>query len=129
METLIIKDTIFEFVNARQILNMGGPWVGDMNVDGKKSIGSVIIDNVVYYGMHDSIYFIKYYGDINCCFAVCLYDLSRKEIYKFDKAFDMIFIKEISDNKLVYFDAFHEENDKYRRELSLNDLERVLIKQ
>lgn len=46
MGKIIIKGQKIHFENPNQIINMGGPWIGDLFLGNKIIQSSVIIDNL-----------------------------------------------------------------------------------
>lgn len=48
-----------EFKNPDQIINMGGPWISDLYINGNEIENEIIIDN--YLEDSEFYYFVKYF--------------------------------------------------------------------
>ncbi len=126
MEEISIKGRRIRFKNPDQIINMGGPWVGELHLDEYKLTDFVIIDNLLHEKDSDKIYFVKYHQISNRqkdnYFSVNYYDFLKRKIFMFDKKFDKVFIVSITTNNVLnYYEAFYDMTDKtYLKELTLS---------
>lgn len=124
---MISHDEI-EFENMNQILNMGGPWVGDLIVEGNKIASNVFDEYLLKEDETGAVllYFVTYSDDSKWMnengFFVNKYNLETHELKQFKKRFEKIFLESIDSNVLTYHDAFHGENPDKRRTIELKDL-------
>lgn len=126
MQELIINGKSISFNNPNQIINMGGPWVGELLIGNHKVIDNVIIDNLHYNNEHGRLYFIKYNKisrwQKDNYFSIYYVDILTDKLYIYDLKFDVIFIKGIDSNyELTYYEAFHDQDEKKIRKLSLKN--------
>jgi hypothetical protein len=131
MEDLIINGKVIKFINPDQIINMGGPWVGELMIGDDKIMDNVIIDNTIYDVHQNRLYIVKYFNlskwQHKNYFSICYLDLFTDKIYVIDLKFEMIFIKEIySSNELIYYEAFHDQDEKVKKKLNLETIRKYL---
>lgn len=100
-----------DFENPDQIINMGGPWIGTLIINNKNVSDNIIIDN--YFEKEGIYYFVKYFGiskkqkdNYFTVFRVNTTSLNF-EIELSNEKFDTIYIENIEDNLLYYYDGFH----------------------
>lgn len=101
------------FLNPSQILNMGGPWIGDMYINDTLIIKDCVLDNYLYSAKLNSLYFVQYHliSRYYWYFSISFIDLEDNTVFKYDKEFDMLYLNEfISDYELEIFRAFHTQN-------------------
>jgi len=60
MNTIKISEEIVWFKNIDQIINMAGPWVGDLIIGNTSIIDNVLIDNIVYCPECHKLLFVRY---------------------------------------------------------------------
>ena len=101
-----------EFQNPRQIINMGGPWIGDLYIGGLLIDNNVIVENVIYKQDLDSYLFIKYHNiskwQKDNYFTINLWDKANDLKKESDDKFDMLYISEGSNNdEILIYKAFH----------------------
>lgn len=113
------------FTNPDQIINMGGPWIGELNIDGIKISDNVLIDNVYIDLNNERLYFVKYFPvsrwQKDNYFSVCYYDIKEERVCMNDLRFSQIFIASISNNlTLTYFDAFHDADSTKKKTIQLS---------
>lgn len=120
-------------VNPRQILNMGGPWVGTLVAQKLPfSCDNIIIDNVLLDSPRHRILFAKYHrvskwNDDNY-FTIDLLDLKAWRQMESVKHLKMVYLSRmIGDNLLEYFEAFNDADVSKRRVQELNYSEFILI--
>jgi len=116
-----------DFKNPNQILNMGGPWVGEMFYNGKQVTDNVIIDNILFEEGLNRLFFVKFNEQSKWkndnYFTINYFDLSTYNVFKYESKFESIFISSISDNgELLYYEAFHDKNKETKKKINLKDL-------
>ncbi len=115
-----------EWKDVDQILGMGGPWIGQLTIDGTRIEDDCIVDNTIYEASLNTLFFAKYISNSKWArdnyFVVGMVDMSSLEVTLSDESFTMIYLDSIEEGKLVYHSAFHGEFEKNRREIRLNDL-------
>lgn len=112
-----------EFAKAKQILNMGGPWIGDLMIDGKLISKDCLIDNYIIDSPNSKLYFVKYRsttGMMNGVFFTINFFLFKEDkLFEYEKQFKILFIKQIMDGKMEIFEAFHDKLDKFKEYFDL----------
>lgn len=116
-----------DFKNPNQILNMGGPWVGEMYYNGKLVASNIIIDNLLFKEGVNRLYFVQYNEQSKWkkenYFTINYFDLSSYKVFTYESKFESIFICSISDRgELIYHEAFHDKNKETEKKLHLKDL-------
>lgn len=115
MKTKKVQEKDIKFENPNQIINMGGPWVGNLFLNGVFITSNVNIDNVVCKPSGSQVFFVKYY-DISKWqnknfFTINFLDLISNLLYEFERKFDKVFLGEFkNDNELEIYSAFHLDN-------------------
>jgi len=97
--------------DARQIINMGGPHIGDAFLGTELMAKDCIVGNFVYQEKTGFLFFVKYHR-INYYqgFTINFYDIKNKLEYEFDREFSIVHLGNfISENKLEIYPAFHGE--------------------
>jgi hypothetical protein len=102
----------YEFKNPDQIINMGGPWIGDFYYEDVFISKDIIIDNLLF--SDNKVYFVKYHSPSkkrsDIFFTICCWNIDMKSISESTQMFDMLYLKEmISDNEMIICNAFHGE--------------------
>ena len=69
--TMLLSDITLTITNPHQILNMGGPWVGDISIQNKLISKDCLIDNVLFKEDMNQLFFVnlKMYQSINAISA------------------------------------------------------------
>lgn len=116
---------LINFKNPRQIINMGGPWIGELFYEQKFITDNIIIDNFIYNVELEEAYFIKYnrisHWNTNNYFSLLNVDFKKFCIKEYSTKFEMIFIVKIDNNILTYNKCFHNVNVTDNYTLNLND--------
>ncbi|WP_144283500.1 hypothetical protein [Chryseobacterium echinoideorum] len=99
-----------QFGNPEQIINMGGPWVGDLIINNQNVSNNILIDN--YLEKELFYYFIKYFKiskkQKDNFFSVLRIDKNNMKVAVSIEKFEKIHIKDIEENSLYYYEGFHE---------------------
>lgn len=106
---MTLADVDIKIESAGEILNMGGPWVGDLYVSGKFITSGCLLDNYVIKEKQQLLFFIKH-NRINryWYFSVNFLDLNSFTQYQFDEEFTMAYLGEfVGENQLEVYRAFH----------------------
>lgn len=133
MDNQIILGKSVTFKSPEQIINMGGPWVGELIIDQKSVVDNVVIDNLYVNSETRKLYFIRYHEvskwQKDNFFFVYFIESGNGDMYMYDLKFDQVFIDEVSvNNELTYFDAFHNKNPDKIRKIDLNTVKCAYIK-
>jgi hypothetical protein len=101
-----------KFQNPQQIINMGGPWIGDLFVGDLLIDINVIIDNVIYKQDLDSYFFVKYHNiskwQKDNYFTINLWDRANAVKKESGDKFDMLYIKEgLNKDEILIYNSFH----------------------
>jgi len=121
-----MEEKAIKFNNPVQIINMGGPWIGELQIKDRIIADNVIIDNVYYNSNQQKLYFVRYH-DVskwkkNNFFLIYSLELRNNQLRMYDFKFEQVFIESVSDNEeLTYFAAFHNRNLKDMRKISLEN--------
>lgn len=123
----MIEIKSIKFENPEQIINMGGPWIGDFIYNNIIISKNVIIDNYICNIEQERIFFIQYKKVSNWqkenYFLLNYLDTNTGNIHTFDFKFDRIFIESInSDSLLTYYEAFCEQDEQKQKSINLNEL-------
>ena len=106
-----------EYLNHRQILNMGGPWVGDLLINNSYISDNVIIDNLLYDQISQDVFFVKFndnkaYWLKDVYFTICKIDLQTNTFVEYAEKFSKVYLhRKISDCELEIYKAFHNKNN------------------
>jgi hypothetical protein len=99
------------FQNPTQILNMGGPWIGDFFIDEIFISNNVLIDNIVFQPEWDKIFFTNFEKHL---FFVNYINLKDFFVYKYIESFDIVnFGSQIDENSFSIYHAFHNKNNDF----------------
>jgi len=60
MNDIIIDGKSLRFDTPGQVINMGGLWIGELQIDDRIRIDSVIADNIYFSSNAKKLYFVKY---------------------------------------------------------------------
>ena len=120
MKEILIDNRDVAFENPVQIINMGGPWIGDLVIDNRKVIGNILIDNFYFDASNHRFYFILYNHTVNKRFSICYLSTKDMSIHVYLDYFEIIFIKEIINNdELIFYNAFHDKDVSKRTNVIL----------
>lgn len=118
MEDIIIQDRKIHFENPSQIINMGGPWIGDLYLEKKFILSHVIIDNLIYKKLSNKLFFVRYHNPSKWqsenYFTINFLDLSDYSLFEYQKKFDKVFLGDfVSEDDIEIFLAFHNSNREF----------------
>lgn len=98
-----------EFKNIDQIINMGGPWVGNLYINDNEIENKVIIDN--YLEDSEFYYFVKYFQiskkQKDNFFSIIRINKKNFDLVISKEKFLKIYIIDIKVNIVNYTDGFH----------------------
>lgn len=101
-DTLLYSEV--EFDDARQIINMGGPYIGGLLIRKKLIAKDCVVDNFVIDKTANRLFFVKYHhgtGFMNrAFFTINFYKLEDQALFQFKKHFNAIYLKDIKDDSL-----------------------------
>lgn len=104
-----MKNENIQFKNPDQIINMGGPWIGELIIENKSISDNILIDN--YLDKELFYYFIKYFKiskkQKDNFFSVLRIDKNNMKSSISIEKFEKINIKDIDGDSLYYYDGFH----------------------
>lgn len=109
--------------NPRQILNMGGPWIGNILLDGKLIAEDCITDNFVFGPQLETIYFVKYHvlSRYDWHFTINYTNLNERTVCEYSQRFKSIYIKRlVNEHELEIFHAFHDKMPLTRDIFNIN---------
>ena len=129
-----MNDIKLEFGEPDQHFNMGGPFLSDLALNGRLLQGKYLVNHSVYSNDKRYLLLSKYIPDYFemrkllfiskrkylICFRILIYDNKNNEYYQQNNFQRCLFIQSMSDNNIVYYEAFHNELEKYKRELLFN---------
>ncbi|MDQ0065135.1 hypothetical protein [Chryseobacterium lathyri] len=103
------NDIIFK--NPDQIINMGGPWVGELAINDTKISKNIIVDN--YLEDNEFYYFIKYFKiskkQKENYFLVLRINKNNMDYQISKEKFEKIYLTKIENDTLYYCEGFHEQ--------------------
>ena len=125
MSKLPITGIDIKVTDTDQVLNMGGPWIGDLLVNEKFVSDNCIVDNFVFDEKRQLLFFIKFHviTKFYFYFTINFYNIGYNTVFEFEREFSMVYLKQlINENGLEIFNAFHGQNLQ-RRDLFCLDSE------
>lgn len=115
MDRIILNHKIITFDNPNQIINMGGPWVGNLNFNNCIFVENVVLDNFINDESNERFYFVKYNKiskwESDNFFQIQIIDYKHDKLTVVEKRFKKIFIDKIINSDLFYFEAFYNNNE------------------
>jgi len=102
----------YDFKNADQVINMGGPWIGDFYYDDSFISKNVIVDNLLF--SDNKVYFVKYHSlskkRSDIFFTICCWDIDIKSLSESTQTFNVLYLREIiNDKEMIICNTFHGE--------------------
>ncbi|MFC4687672.1 hypothetical protein ACFO4P_12070 [Epilithonimonas pallida] len=98
-----------QFKNPEQIINMGGPWIGQLYFNDKYINDNIVIKN--YIEKDNYVYFIQYFLISNKqkdnFFSVIKLNTSNLKVTVSNEKFEKIYIEDIKNEVLYYYEGFH----------------------
>jgi hypothetical protein len=124
-DTLLYSE--IEFDDARQVINMGGPYVGGLLIRKKPIAEDCVVDNFVIDKTANRLFFVKYHpgtGFMNrAFFTINSYKLEDQTLFQFKKRFKALYLKGIEGDSLEIYEALYElEGSKRLFSLSQNSI-------
>ena len=123
MEKMHISGVEIEVSSTDQVLNMGGPWIGDLYIDGCFVSNNCVVNNFVFDEKRKLIFFVKYHlaNKYYWYFTINFYNIKDKVAFEFEREFDMVYIKQfIGSNLLEIYRAFHGQFPEKRQVFDLD---------
>jgi hypothetical protein len=132
---LNIKQNRYHFKNGLQIINMGGPWIGELFENDLKISNNAFIDTLCPDIAANRVFFVKYHQVSNkknfllffernvedYFFTLNYYDFSTRRVFEYPQHFRMLFLGRIIDgNLLEIYEAFHGEFSETKSYFNLN---------
>lgn len=107
------------FKNADQIINMGGPWIGELVINDIEISNNIIIDN--YLDDKEFYYFIKYFEiskkQKENYFSLLRINKDNMKSQISKERFEKIYLKKIENKMLYYCKGFHEQLPIYNNQI------------
>lgn len=104
---------------------MGGPYIGNLLLNNKQIAKDCLADNYIYVEQTQKIYFVRYHdttGMMNgVFFTINFYSIKEDKIFEYEKRFKYLYIKQIVENKLEIYHAFHDQIAKYKALFDLSN--------
>ena len=124
MEKLVISGIEIEIAYDGQVINMGGPGIGTMSMDGNVVSDNCIVNNFVFYESKRLLFFVKYHLINNYYyFTINFYNIVHNKVFEFEREFEIVYIKQfINANELEIFLSFHDQFP-YRKQIFYLDQE------
>ncbi len=113
------------FENPTQVINMGGPWIGDLYIGDLFISQKIILDNIIYSPDRSVIYFIRYYQLGNTVkdifLKLCYWDFKEHKLFESSQSFDKLYLKGfVEKNIMTICRAFHSELPETCYDLNLS---------
>ncbi len=105
-----ISSLKLKIIDADQILNMGGPWIGTLFLGDDLISHHCIADNYIYCEDREALFFVKFNkkSRFHYYFNIAFYSLKHKHTFEFDSEFDIVYINGfINSKELEIYHAFH----------------------
>lgn len=130
-----IKLEDIKFYDVEESFGMGGPSLGRMKIKGKRVRNKFFADNDRYsFGQH-FICLVEYKGErlenrkfLNIIsyqkrkkdFRIILIDTQSEDIFESEPLSEALFVEEMTNNKITYYEAFHNGIQDFKREIEFN---------
>lgn len=126
MTEATIEGEQLHFENPRQIINMGGPWIGELFLGQKFISDNIIIDNFLYRESLSRLFVVKYHQcskwQRDNYFTINFLDLRNDSFYESDKKFEKAFLDRfISSDEIEIYLAFHNKINAHRSVFNLRE--------
>lgn len=131
-----IKLEDIKFYDVEESFGMGGPFLGRMEIRGKRTRSKFFADNNKYLLDQKFISLVEYKGErfenrnffniINYQkkvkdFRIILIDTQTEDIFESDFLGEALFVEEIKNNKIIYYKAFHNGIQHFIKEIEFNE--------
>ncbi|MDB5114994.1 MAG: hypothetical protein JWQ79_486 [Mucilaginibacter sp.] len=122
--TISVSGISLIITNQDQILNMGGPWIGDISTGTELISKDCLIDNLVAKEDLKLLFFVKFNktSKYTWYFSINFYNIDTKVVCQFDKIFDMLYLgRFVSNTELEIYNAFHGEFENTKEIFNLDN--------
>jgi len=124
MNKILVSGIELSTANEGEILNMGGPWIGEVSIGDDLISKDCIVDNFVYDKDRNLLFFVKFNKVSNhkWHFSISFYNIDTKIVFEFDKVFDMVRLGEfVSKNEIAIYPVFH---DRFKNRQQIFNLDK-----
>lgn len=126
-------ELIFDFKNPNQIINMGGPWIGDLFLKKHIICKSVLIDSQKFYPKEEKLFFVKYHEvskwRVHNFFTINYWNKKNNQLFESNLKYNVLFIqKGNNEDEIIIYKAFHSENTSLGTIIPLNEIEFTICK-
>ena len=113
-----------KYSNLSQVLGMGGPWIGNVNINGRQLKGRY--SGPPRFSENKNLILLpRFYSDKKFFgiaiqrpyFRIIVIDLKQNEIWQSNQKFNLLFIEEFKKDRIVIFEANHSKLDEYRTQI------------
>lgn len=120
MNFIYMKKNKISIINSDQVINMGGPWVGDLSIGEKIITNNVVDRNLIFDDVNNRVFFVKYHliskWQKDNFFTINIFNIKDQSVYESIKHFSMVYLKQIvTGNILEIYIAFHDQNIANKR--------------
>jgi|GEM_PF-2707129 len=135
MREIMLENLKYE--DVQESFGMGGPYLGELKINGKKVRNKFLVDNEKYSANFKFICLVQYKGRKllgknflkiftfqvrKKDFRIVLINSETEEIFESNFLGEALFVEKMQDNKIIYFEAFHYGIEKFKREIEFNDI-------
>jgi len=111
-----------EFDDTRQVINMGGPYIGGLIIKGQLIAEDCVVDNFLIDKTKNRLFFVKYHSLTRFMsgvfFTINCYNVKDQTVSQYRKRFNALHLKDIIGDNLLIHEAFYE-LDKSKQLFSL----------
>jgi hypothetical protein len=108
MKKLMVDELELIITNPREILKIGGPYVGDVLVENKLISTDCVLENFLFNKELGLLFFVKFYQlNFYQFFTINFYNQGTDTLFEFETEFDMLYLKRIiNKNELEVYTSF-----------------------
>lgn len=100
--------------SIEQIINMGGPWAGNLYIDHKLISHKCLVNNVIYDQDSKRLVYVKYHAigkwQANNFFTINILEIDSTVTKQSIRHFPMVFVTNVYPKKLELVEAFHDKD-------------------
>lgn len=131
-----IKLEDIKFYDVEESFGMGGPFLGRVEIKGKRVRNKFFADNDKYLLDQKFISLVEYKGEkfenrtfLNIIkyqrrvkdFRIILINTQSEDIFESKYLAEALFVEEMKNNIIIYYEAFHNEIQYFKRKIEFNE--------
>lgn len=114
-----------KLIAEHEILGMSGPWIAHLMINNRNIAGKFLYQPLIYDVTKERLALAEMISSeggwrINTRFAITVINFVNQSSIRSVDSFLSLYVNEISDNRIVYFNAFHNHENQFREELTIS---------